>query len=97
MLSSPRPADHLDSTHTCLNNPENRQKTSRTDSLEPSIDEGSMEEGRKGGEVVHAIRTGGLAGESRAAGAARRPSRAPESGWQKRRGRTECVPTTSGT
>ena len=56
MLGSPPPADHLDSTHTCLNNPENHQKTSRTDSLEPSIDERSTEEG---GEAVHATRTGG--------------------------------------
>ena len=59
MLSSLRPTDHLDSTHTCLNNPENRQKTSRMDSLEPIIDERPTEEGRKGGEVVHATRTGG--------------------------------------
>ena len=49
--------DHLDSTHTCLNNPENRQKTSRTDSLEPSADERTTEEGRKGGEAVHATWT----------------------------------------
>ena len=59
MLGSPCPADHLDSTHTCLNNPENRQKTSRTDSLEPSADERPTEEGRKGGEAVRAPRTGG--------------------------------------
>ena len=59
MLGSPRPADHLDSTHICLNNPENRQKASRMDSLEPSIDERSMEEGRKGGEAVRSTRTGG--------------------------------------
>ena len=58
-LSSPRPVDHLDSTHTCLNNPENRQKTSRMESLEPSTDERSTEEGRKGSEAVHAPRTGG--------------------------------------
>ena len=53
------PADHLDSTYTCLNNPENRQRISRTESLEPSADKRSMEEGRKGGEAVHATRTGG--------------------------------------
>ena len=58
-LGSPRPAGHLDSTHTCLNNPENRQKTSRTDSPEPSADERPTEEDRKGGEVVCATRTGG--------------------------------------
>ena len=54
-----RPADHLDCTYTCLNNLENRQKTSRTESLEPSTDEKPMEEGRKGGEAVHAPRTVG--------------------------------------
>ena len=57
-LGSPRPADHLDSTHTCPNNPENRQKTSRMDSMEPSVDERPTEEGRKGGEAVCATRTG---------------------------------------
>ena len=59
MLGSLRPADQLDSTHTCLNNPENDQKTSRMDSPEPSIDERPTEEGRKGGEAVHTTRTGG--------------------------------------
>ena len=59
MLGSPRPTDCLDSTYICLNNPENCQKTSRMDSLEPSVDERSTEEGRKGGEVVHATQTGG--------------------------------------
>ena len=59
VLGSPRPADHLDSTYTCLNNPENCQKTSRTDSLEPSIDKRPTEEGREGGKAVHATRTGG--------------------------------------
>ena len=58
MLGSPRPADHLDSTYTCLNNPENRQKTSRTDSPKPSVDERPTEEGRKGGEAVRSTRTG---------------------------------------
>ena len=58
MLGSPRPADHLDSTHTCLNNPENCQKTSRMDSLKASADERPTEEGRKGGEAVRATRTG---------------------------------------
>ena len=52
------PAGHLDSTYTCLNKPENRQKTSRMDSLEPSADERPTEEGRKGGDVEHATRTG---------------------------------------
>ena len=51
-LGSPCPAGHLDSTHTCLDNPENHQKTSRMDSPEASIDERSKEEGRKGGEAV---------------------------------------------
>ena len=57
-LGSPCPADHLDSTYTCLNNPENHQKTSRTESPEPSADERPTEEGRKGGEAVHTTRTG---------------------------------------
>ena len=59
MLGSPRPAGHLDSTYTCLNNPENHQKTSRTESPELSADERPKEEGRKGGEEVCATRTGG--------------------------------------
>ena len=59
MLGSPCPADRLDSTHICLNNPENCQKTSRTDSPEPSVDKRLMEEGRKGREVVCATGTGG--------------------------------------
>ena len=58
MLGSPRPADHLDSTHICLNNAENCQKTSRMDSPEPSVDKRPTEEGRKGCEVVHATWTG---------------------------------------
>ena len=58
-LGSLRPADHLDSTYTCLNNPENHQKTSRTESPEPSTDERSTEEGRKGGEAMRATQTGG--------------------------------------
>ena len=49
MLGSPSDADHLDSTHICLNNPENWQKTSRMDSLEPNIDKRPMEEDRKTG------------------------------------------------
>ena len=57
-LGSPRPADHLDSTHICLNNPENCQKTSRTDSPEPSVDKRPTEDDRKGREVVHTTRTG---------------------------------------
>ena len=57
-LGSPCPADHLDCTHTCLNNRENLQKPSRTDSLEPSVVKRPMEEGRKGGEAVHVTRTG---------------------------------------
>ena len=53
------PADHLDSTHTCLNNPENRQKTSRMDSPEASADERSTKEGTKGREAVRTPGTGG--------------------------------------
>ena len=51
-----RPADHLDSTYTCLTNTENHQKTSGMESLEPSADKRPTEEGRK---AVHAPRTGG--------------------------------------
>ena len=54
-----RPADHLDSTYTCLNNPENLQKISRTESLEPSTDKRPTEEGRKDSKAVRAPRTGG--------------------------------------
>ena len=90
MLGSPCPADYLDSTHICLNNPENRQETSRMDSPEPSVDERLTEEGRKDREAVNATRTG-----RREPG--RWQGRAPESGLQKQRGRTECVLTTSGT
>ena len=88
--------DHLDSTHTCLNNPENCQKTSRTDSAEPSIDKRPTEEGRKGGEAVCTIRTGKRELGQRGSLLAKQ-SRAPKSGLQKRRGWTECVLTASGT
>ena len=54
-----RPADHLDSTYTCLNNRENHQRIRRTESREPSTDEKPTEEGRKGGEAVCATRTAG--------------------------------------
>ena len=58
MLGSPCPADHLDCTHTCVNNPENNQNTSRMDSLEPSVDKRPTEDGRKGGEVMRTTLTG---------------------------------------
>ena len=67
-----RPADHIDSTYTCLNNTENHHKTSRTESPEPSADERPTEEGRKGGEAVCAPRTGR---REPGGGAARPPSR----------------------
>ena len=57
MLGSLCAADHLDSTHIGLNNPENRQKTSITDSQEPSVHKRPTE-GRKGREAVWATRTG---------------------------------------
>ena len=59
MLGSLHPADHLDSTHICLNNPEICQKTSRMDSPKSSIDKRPTEEGRKGGEAVRTTWTGG--------------------------------------
>lgn len=54
-----RPANHLDSTYTCLNNPENHQRISRMESLEPSADERPTEEGRKDSEAVGAPLNGG--------------------------------------
>ena len=77
--------DHLDSTHTCLNNAENRQKTSRTDSLEASIDERPTEEGRKGGEActLHGL-AGGSQGEGQPAGKAEPLSLACKSGGARR-------------
>ena len=59
MLGSPCPADCLDSTHVGLNNPENCQKTSRMDSVEPSIDKKPMGEGRKSRDSVHTTWTVG--------------------------------------
>ena len=59
MTAHHHPADHLDSTHICLNNPQNRQKISKMDSPEPSIDKRPMEAGRKGEEGVRATQTGG--------------------------------------
>ena len=87
MLDSPHPADHLDSTHICLNNPENHRKTSRMDSLEPSVNKKPTEEGRKGREAVRATLTGGR--ESRRWRGSP-PSKAEplKSGLQKRRGPT---------
>ena len=99
MLGSPHPAVHLDSTHICLKNPENHKKTSRMDSLEPSVDKRPTKDGRKGGEVVPAMRCtdwweGARAVERQPADPSRQ---SPESGFQKRRGRMECVLTASGT
>ena len=53
------------------------------ESPEPSADERPKEEGRKGGEEVCAPRTGGREPGQRGS---LRPSKAPESGWQKLRG-----------
>ena len=58
-LGSHCPADHLESTHISLYNAENCKKTSRRESLEPSVDKRLTEEGRKGREAVHATRNGG--------------------------------------
>ena len=96
-MGSPRPADRLDSTHICLNNPENCQKTSRTDSPEASAEERPTEEGRKGGEVVHATRTGRREPGRWRGSQPTQQGRVPESGLQKRRGQTEHVLTASGT
>ena len=98
-LGSPRPADHLDSTPTCLNNPGNHQKTSRMDSPEPNADERPTEEGRKGGEAVCTPQTGGREPGGRAATSqAEPPSLAGKSrGRRGQRGRRECVRTVSRT
>ena len=87
MLGSPRPADHLYSTHICLNNLENHQKTSRMDSLETSIDERPAEESRKGREAVHATRTGGRE-PGWWSGSSLGKAESLKSGLQKPRGRT---------
>ena len=58
-LGSTRPAGQLDSTYTCLNKPENRQKTSRMESPEPSADERPTELSRKGAEAVCPTGTSG--------------------------------------
>ena len=87
MLGSPRPAHHIDSTHIGLNNPENHQKTSRTDSLETSIDKRPMEEDRKGREVVCATRTGRREPEQWR-GSPLGMAEPPKSGLQGWRGRT---------
>ena len=73
-MGSLGPADHLDSTHICLIYPGNHQKTSRMDSLEPSIDERPTEVDRKVGEAVHATWTGWR--EKGSGGAASPPSKA---------------------
>ena len=75
MLGSSCPADCSDCTYICLNNPENCQKTSKTDSLETGVDERPTEEGRKGGEVVRATRTGGSRGGGGAVHLARQSPR----------------------
>ena len=80
MLGSPRPADCLDSTHICLIYPDDHQKTSRTDSLEPSIDERPTEEGRKGREAVCTTGTGGRDPGLWRGSQPTQQGRAPESG-----------------
>ena len=75
-------ADHLDSTYTCLNNSENRQKPSRMESPEPSADERPKEEGRKGGEAGCSMDwQEGARREGRPAGQAEPPSLACKNGW----------------
>ena len=64
------------------------------ESPEPSADERPTEEGRKDGEVVRAPWTGGRELGRRGGSLAKQ---SPESGWQKRRGLMDCVPTASAT
>ena len=77
MKSSPRPADHLDSTHICLNNPEKCQKTSRMATPEPSADKRPIEEGRKGERrcMLHRLVGGSWGGR----GTARQARKSPQS------------------
>ena len=67
------------------------------DSLEPSVDERPTEEGRKGGEAMHTTWTGGREPGWWRGSQPTQQGRAPESGLQKWRGRTECVLTASRT
>ena len=77
--------EYLDSTHTCLNNPENNQTTSRTDSPEPSVDERPTEEGRKGGGACGpTVWREGAGAEGQPAGKAEPPSLACKSGGARR-------------
>ena len=95
-LNSPCPADHLDSTHICLNNLENCQKTSRMDTLEPSVDKRPTGEGRKMGRG--GVRyTDWWEGAGPVEGQPARQGRAPKSGFQKWRGQKERVLTASRT
>ena len=75
MLGSSCPADHEDSTHMGLNNPENHQKTSRTDSPEPSLDKRHAEESRKGERwcALHGLAGGSQAVEEQPARQGRAP------------------------
>ena len=82
MLGSLHPADHLDSAHIYLNNPENHQKASRKDSPESSIDKRPMEEGRKGGEAVCPTQTGGRELGRWRGSQPTQQDRAPQSGLQ---------------
>ena len=88
------PADHLDSTYTCLTNPENHQRITRMESPEPNTDERPTEASRKSGEAVHAARTGWRELGQRGSLPAKQ---SPQSGLQKQKGQTECVPTASVT
>ena len=82
MLGSPCSADHLDSTHICLNNPENCLKTSRIDSPEPSVDARTTEEGRKRvGRSERQCVLQGLAGGSQSGGRAAHPARPSPEIW----------------
>ena len=76
MLGSPHPADHLDSTHICLNNPENHLKTNRKDCPEPSVDKGPWKRvGRVERLCVLHRLAGGSWGSGRAAHGARQSPR----------------------
>ena len=64
------------------------------DSSEPSADERTTEEGRKGSEVVHATQTGGREPGLRGSPQAKQ---SPRIWLAKVEGPDKCVPTASGT
>ena len=88
MLGSPCPADRLDSTHICLNNPENCQKTNRMDSLEPRVDKRPQ---KRVGRVERQCVLHGLAGGSQRGGGAACLSRQSPRDWLAKAEGPDCM------